>query len=236
MKDNKLNIDSIVKKIELIDNKYKNVNIKWFSPNHKIEIFLYEYYINQGDYNLCEDRIHEMYRTLGDLYKKYNMKDKAEEAYLKSLEYNPVDLDTYYALCNFYVENEIIDKLLVTASKIYNFCYTKLDMAKYYYYLGQYFKLGFEAEFAYILFSYSNTFVKTKENKTQIEFLEKAYNKKLEEYSIEQLKNKLSENKIPINPSDITLAIVYKVAELENNNGNIEEANQLIQLIQYFVK
>lgn len=236
MKDNGLNIDSIVKKIKLIDDKYKNSNNKWFSPNHKIEVFLYEYYINQGDYNLCDERIHEMYRILGDLYKKHKMKDKAEKSYLKSLEYNPVDLDTYNALCDFYIENEMLDKLLVSASKIYNFCYTNLDMARYYYYLGQYFKLGFEADFAYILFNYSNTFVKTKENEKQIEFIEEAYNRKLEKYSREELRNKLSKNKIPIDPSDITSAIVYKVAELENANGNVEEANQLVQVIRNFIK
>jgi tetratricopeptide (TPR) repeat protein len=207
-----------------------------FSPNHLLEIYLYQYYIGGEEFEVTDMKIHALYRQLAD---NYSRKDRAYEAIAiceKSLAINPLDIETRSELAKLYRRTGKLEQLLKTAEEMYPFCYTISDLSRYYRILGEYYLGTYKPEVSVAAYTYSNYFYPTETADKEILFLEKALNKKFAFDNIQELQNTLKNEKIPLNGKSETLGLLYKTGMLELEKNNTEYACYLLMFLYQLTK
>lgn len=198
--------------------EHKTQRDEWFCPNHILEIYLYEYWVNHGEYKCTSSRINTLYRQKGILEEKSGRLEEAEKSFLSALEWNPVDMESYIALCENNAKRKEWYALKENAQKMYLYCYTRADMARYYRYLGRHFLEVYQPELAACLYHYSNYWYRTRTADKELEFLKAAAGNRIESLSFEKDRRLLSEHKIPLQPEAMTLSILYYAAKKEKDS------------------
>jgi tetratricopeptide (TPR) repeat protein len=207
-----------------------------FSPNHLLEIYLYQYYIGGEEFEVTDMKIHALYRQLADKFSKKDRVYEAIEIYEKSLAINPLDIETRSELAKLYRRTGKWDLLFKTAEEMYPFCYTISDLSRYYRILGEYYLETYKPEVSAAAYTYSNYFHPTETAGKEILFLEKALNKKFAFENIQELQNILMNENIPLNGKNETLGLLYKTGMLELDKNNTEYACCLLMFLYQLTK
>ncbi len=221
-------IEELIKKTEI---DYSVSEKLIFCPNHFFEVYLYEFYTHPEEYRMCSIPIHKMYETLSKRHIDNEEYEKAEKTINIAASYNPVDIEIYETKAKLYRLNRNIEMLKNVADSMHKFCYSRIDCALYYYILGRYYLEMYEPEKACVLYEYSLLFSNKRASELDLEFLEAASHQKKNDYTTEELKNFLLKQKIPVQPKQETLALLYRVAGIEKEQKNIDYARFLYQCL-----
>ncbi len=207
-----------------------------FSPNHLLELYLYQYYIGSEGFEITDMKMHAIYRLMADKYSKKDRVQEAIEFFEKSLAANPLDIETRSGLAKVYRRTGKWDLLYKTAEELYPFCYTTSDLSRYYRILGEYYLETYKPEVSVAAYTYSNFFNPTETAEKEIRFLEKALNKKFAFNNIQELQNILMKEGIPLGGKNETLGILYKTGMLELEKNNTEYACYLLLFLYQLTK
>ncbi len=214
----------IAEKCEAVHNEYSRL---WLSPNHNLEIHLFEYFICKDNYNCTEYKLHEIYRRLAAKYIEADNMSAAAGAFDDSLRWNPIDIDTLFEKAKFYRNMQELEKYKELIEDSYSYCYTRSDMARYYRYLGYYYVEMYQPELAEALYTYSNLYYKSEMADQEIKFLKTVMGKKNQILDLEEIKGVIKKAEIPLFPDEHTLFILSETAKTELDSGNKEYAKYL---------
>lgn len=204
----------------------------WFLPNHIVEVYLYEYYLNQNDIKVGEIPLHKMYQILAERSVKEEEYSRAEQYLQKAYEYNPVDIEIQEELGRVYRRKGNWERMHQIARTMYPFCYTKRDIASYYRLNACYHLETYEPEKALQLYAYSNLFYQHPEADADIKYLEAAMQEKIKEFKPDELQSLIKAQQYPIQPKEETLGILYQTALSELRSGNLEYAGILLVYLE----
>ncbi|BCJ99827.1 tetratricopeptide repeat protein [Anaerocolumna chitinilytica] len=217
-------LKEFVKAWEVSENKK---DTPYFSPNHLLELYIYEYKVQGEKFEILDWKLHLIYRELAERYTKKDDLAMALSYYEKALDFNPVDVEVIYGLAHLYRNSGNFDMLYQTAVRMYPFCYTRSDMSKYYRLLGMFYLETYQPELAEALYEYSEYYYPNEVASKEIEFLEKALKRKHQEREISELQEILKKKSIPVIPRQETMGLLYKTAQLELGRNNTEYARFL---------
>lgn len=218
--------------MEEIETAYQAKKGTAFSFNHILEVYEYEYFkkpLTPPEYT--DLNISAFYRFYGFVLMHLNLFTEAIEAYEKALSWNPVDLDAILQLVELYKRTGELEKVKKYSFLCYDFCCTRATLARFYRGLGFYYLETQQPDIAIPLYIYSNIYYETKQANNELDFLEKALNAPLKQYSIQELQAVLKGNQIPIGPNPDTLGIAYRVGQLELESGNIDNARDCFTMV-----
>lgn len=210
--------EQLTELIDKLSEEHRKYGEKWFSPNHNLEIYLYEYWVNQEEYECTSYQLNVLYKRQGVAEEKRGMFEKAEQSFLSALEWNPVDIEIYLNLCENYVKRMEWFVLKEIVRKMYHYCYTCVDLSRYYRYLGRYFLEIYQPEISACLYRYSNYWYQTKTADKELDFLKAATADVFADHTLEEDKKLLLEHDIPLRPEAETLALCYHAAKEEKDS------------------
>ena len=210
-------LKDIAVKCEAVHREYAK---KWLSPNHNLEIYLFEFYICKEDYNCTEYTLHEIYRRLGEKHLEANNRIDALQAFDDSLRWNPLDLDTRFEKAKVYRSMQELEKYKRFVEESYPFCYTKNDLARYYRYLGYYYLETYQPDLAEALYTHSNVYYQSKMADQEIMFLQKALGNNKKDQGLDEMRELIKKAGIPLFPNEDTLKLLLEVAKTELDSGN----------------
>ncbi len=236
-KDYKAARDGLLQLIEMVEPIYISPLKKYYSFNHVIESYYYAYfYKDDGELTYALHNVNDYYRLLGFVYMHLEKFDEAIMAYNKSLEYNPVDLDTFFQLGELYKKQNNIRSLKKVTFELYNYCCSRATIAHFYRNLGFYYLENKRPKEAMALYIYSNIFYETKQANSELEFL-KASLQLTDEYEdalrndIKSLQKILEDLEIPTGPNADTIGITYRVGQLERDAFRYENAYDCFAMV-----
>ncbi len=204
-------------------------NEQWICLNHILEVYLYREYKNTQDLMYSDYRIHELFRILGE---RAQTLEEKKEYFKKSLQWNPFDLDTLFTLCESYGENEKFNEMKNQLDEMYFYIFTRQDLARYYRLLGFYYMQIYQPDISACLYNYSNYFSETENANGSLIFLEKAMNKEYAKMEVENVKNSIQKQGIPIGPDEKIINMMEKIIF---DQGNIQDV-ELILMYQDILK
>ncbi|MBE5927607.1 MAG: hypothetical protein E7270_11690 [Lachnospiraceae bacterium] len=231
-KDYKATIPVLKELTDKVEAIYSNQSGKLFSFNHILETYYYAYFmkdVSQLEYT--EYAINSYYRTLGFCQMHTDKHIDAIKSYEKALKWNPVDLDTYLQLAELYKKVNNLESLRKVTFESYNFLCSRATMARFYRNLGFYYLEKYEPELAAVLYKYSNIYYETEFATKELEFIAKAIQKDIPEYSLKYMQEKLVEKNIPVGPNPDTIGITYRVGQIELEAGNAKEAKECFMMV-----
>ena len=191
-----------------------------FEPNHILEIYLYEFYCEHGNYKVVQEGIHTAYNILTERMYKRGDYEKAEEYIQTSLNYNCTDMETCELYIKILYKRQKWRKMIDTAFLFYPFCYTRKDIAFFYRTIGCYALETYQAKLARMIYAYSNLFYKSVKADEEIKYLNEALEDEIPSYTLEELGAIIKKNSLPEQPKKETLGIVYKVAAMEQKENS----------------
>ncbi|MDO5382970.1 MAG: hypothetical protein Q4F06_09700 [Eubacteriales bacterium] len=187
----------------------------YISLNHVMEYYLYACYFEPEEkVNILEIPIGSYYRTYGDLCLKLEKYKTAEDAYKKSLCYNPVDLDSYLGLAECYKHLNMLGRFLDVTKQAYRYCCTRATMARYYRNMGFYYLSKYNTDMARACYLYSNIYYHTENADSELEYLKSALSDETPDYSISDMQQMFDKEGVEPGPDSKTIGIIYRVAEL----------------------
>lgn len=202
--------------LEQLEHDLQGQKGKSFSFNHILEAYQFQYFKQHKEEVLFTDvNCSAFYRFYGYILMNLNQIGNAIIAYENALDWNPVDLDALFQLSELYKKSGDLKHTKETTLSLYNYCCTRATMAHFYRNLGFYYLESYKPEIAIPLYIYSNIFYDTKQANNELDYLEKALQKPIKEYSIKELQTILSNEKIPIAPNPDTIGITFRVGQLE---------------------
>lgn len=217
---------------EQAQNKIKDKEEVYISLNHVMEYYIYAYYFKpETDVKCTELPYHEYYRTFGDLCMQLEKFHAAEAAYKKSIQWNPVDLDSILALAESYKYMNKLHKYLDTTKEAYRYCCTRATMARYYRNMGYYYLAEYKPEIARACYVYSNIYYKTDNADNELAYLEEALKDKTPEFTIPEMQKIFTENGIEPGPESDTIGVVYRVGELMMEDGEHKLAKDCFSIV-----
>lgn len=218
MQSSKLNYEHLKELIEKLVLKYKKHKAVLFCPNHNLEIYLYQFWVNPDEYECSPYPLNSLFRKKGMLEEKAGMLEEAEQSFQNAMEWNPVDIESRLALCENNAKRGEWYALLENTRKMYCYCYTCADIARYYRYLGRHYLEVYQPQLSACLYHYSNYWYRTQAADHEIEFLKSAVGKRIKEFSLRADQQILKENGIPLQIEADTLEIFRYAAKKETNN------------------
>lgn len=219
--------------IESVDGNYKeNDTTVFLCFNHIIELYIYNYVFKPQKQIMAADiPLHEYYRTKGTILTMMEDYAKAKEAFLESLKWNPVDLDTYLSLGELYKHTGELELFLQSTSDCHRYCCTRATMARYYRNMGYYYLQKYEPVLAGALFCYSNIYYYTDNANDEIKYIEAAVNEPVPDRSVKELQQMLSEKDIPLGPDSDTIGIIYRVGQIMLDENRPDEARDCFSIV-----
>lgn len=216
----------------LAEKEYKGREGKWFSFNHILETYYYVCFMKDASpLQYTEYNISAFYRLYGFSLMKLTRYEKAKDAYLQAVKWNPVDLDSYVQMAELYKQMKDLEGVKKVTMKFYDFCCTRETMARFYRNMGYYYLEKNELETAAALYQYSNIFCPTDSAARELRFIERAWDKEMTEYDIPSIQKLLSENNIPLGPNPDTIGITFRVGQLEMDKDNFECARDCFMMV-----
>lgn len=202
--------------LEQLEQDLKGKKGTYFSFNHILEAYQYQYFKKPDKKPFfTEINIAAFYRFYGFILMHLNRIGESITAYENALDWNPVDLDAFFQLSELYKKSGDLKHTKETTLALYNYCCTRATMAHFYRNLGFYYLESYKPEIAIPLYIYSNIFYDTKQAHNELEYLSKALNQPIREYSIKELQAVLSGEQLPTGPNPDTIGITFRVGQLE---------------------
>jgi tetratricopeptide (TPR) repeat protein len=200
---------------------------------HIAEIYLYEYYKRPEEYRIApKERIDALMEKAAQQEKTGGIIG-AQQNYEKALQLNPVSTEIYWKLIDIDFRLNKLEDLHARTEEVYPYLCTRAEMAHYYRWLGYYYLETYKPELSEALYRYSTLFSKNEQAEHEITYLEAALGKKMPAYSQKELQDKLSEAKIPVGPSSVTLALLVKAGEeAQQKSGAAEDETTAINMRQ----
>lgn len=218
--------------ISSIQNTYQKKQDTYFSFNHILEVYYYDYFINQGKEILHTDiNLSAYYRLSGFLKMELQDFKASANAYETALRWNPVDLDSLLQLGELYKTLGKLEECKEITYRAYNYCCTRATLSRYYRNLGFYYLETYQPDIATALYQYSNIYYPSKQAENELTYLEKALNRPTPDQSIKELQSILANANIPVGPNSDTLGITYRVGQLELEKGNQENAKDCFTMV-----
>ncbi len=217
--------------IELEDTDRKGI-----CPNHPLEVVFMNYYLQIHTDKIEKEKKHVLCRMLAKIYQEEDNSILSATYYQKSLEYNPVDLDTLFSYAEFLHEIGDYTSYRVQLLSTFPFIFTRNDMARFYRLLGVYYITIYKPQVAKDLNDYSLIFSASEMAEGEIAYLREALGAKLADHSIETIIENLKAEDIPIEPNSRTLALLYRVALDCIQAKNVIYARQLLTCLFTFTQ
>lgn len=208
--------------IEELEKKYKGG--RWLSFNHITELYLYEFYKKEEDYQLATDPMNRYYLELGRQYEEAEEMDKAMDAYQSAIAWDPADLDARFAKIEINKVMGELDLVERETMELYPYLCTRATMARFYRNLAFCQVETYHPNLAAMLYQYSNLFFQTENADNEIAYLEKALNNKYPEWDIQELQEELASHQIPVAAPNKTLGLLYQIGKSEEAKGHLQEA------------
>jgi len=188
---------------------------------HISEIFLYEYYVNQFDYEINEDDQVSIHMKAAVAEETKGNIDKALQEYLNAHLENPVNYGIYSNIIRCCRQLNDLEGAYNYTLESHKYCCTRSELASYYRNLGYYFLEKYRPQLSLDLYNYSNMFYHNENADHEIEYLKAAMGDKIKDNTVEEIQKNLSNELIPIMADNITLALLVKAAqEAEENDAN----------------
>ena len=192
--------------------------------HHIGELFLFEYYKKPGEYvNIQEDVITPLLSRAEEEEKRGGLIG-ALQNYEKALELNPVSTFIYFKMISCCYRLSRLQEIHDDTAEVYPYLATRAEMAQFYRWLGYYYLESYQPKLSAALYRYSTYFEKSRQAENEIRFLETAMNKKMPAYTTRQLQSILQDAKIPLQASNVTLALLVRAGEEAESAGNLTQA------------
>lgn len=204
---------------------------KWLSFNHIAELYLYEFYEKEADYQLATVPMNRFYLELGKQYEEAEELDKAVDAYERAIVWNPADLDARFAKIEIEKVMGELDHVERETMELYPYLCTRATMARFYRNLAFCQVEGYHPNLAAMLYQYSNLFFQTEYADNEIAYLEKALNNKYPQWDIHKLQAELADRQIPVAAPSKTLGLLYQIGKSEEAKGHIQEAMDCYMMV-----
>lgn len=130
-----------------------------FSFINIVDRTLFEKRFNtKGQYNIVEYPLTKIYYLIARTYIAERDNEEAIKYLKKSIKSNPFNILSYLELSDIYKFEHEYDSMLKTLFELVKYAYTAMDMAQFYFELGEYYFLKKEYNIANVLYSYSSYF------------------------------------------------------------------------------
>ncbi len=205
---------------------------------HISEIFLYEYYMVPDEYEVREE---DEAGPLIDRAEKLEKKNKFDEAltlYQQALFENPVSMAIRGGMIRCLRRLGDFERMHAEVIDSFPFLCTRAEIAAYYRSLGYYYVEKYQPQLAYDLYRFSRLYFPTESADHEIAFLEEAQKQKNAALAIrkkkgepvddaedllqggkDEIMERLRKAEIPIGPSEVTLALLFKAGEEAQEKG-----------------
>lgn len=201
------------------------------SLQHISEVFLYEYYMNPDEYEISsEDLCRPHLDKAQDLLTLQKNNEALQEFLAANME-NPVNFEAVSGIIICCKRLGDIEGEYKYTQDIYNLCCTRAELATYYRNLGWYYLEKYKPDLSAALYRYSTFFQQGQAAEEEIKYLEKALNKPMGQESPDQIQQILTDNNIPVGPSNVTLALLIKAGEEAEQSGNYMQANDCYMMV-----
>lgn len=198
---------------------------------HISEIFLYEYYVNRGSYHIRpKDQCGPLIES-GIAQEKRGGLMGALQKYKQALRENPVSMEVYEHLVDVLRKINRLEEMADYIRASWPFCCTRAELAWYYRMLGYYYLEKYRPELSQICYRYSTLFRPSRQAEEDIKYLETALNRKMPDYTTQEMQKALDDEGIPTKASDITLALLYKAAEESLEDGYPDQARDCYAML-----
>lgn len=203
----------------------------YFSPEHPVQEYLYREYVGNENVVLTMIPMSKLYNMYARELWENNNDDEALEVLEESLKWNPVNIDTMFFMSEIYKHTGRLEELITLSSKVYPLCCTKCDIARFYRLLGFYYLEKYKPEQAAALYTYSNTFYKTKQADSELEFLAKALKIEKFTFTYNNIQKILNEIVVPLEISTKTTYILKEAADDLNDKENYQAASDCLAML-----
>ena len=201
------------------------------SLQHISEVFLYEYYMNPDEYEISsEDLCRPHLDKAQDLLTLQKNNEALQEFLTANME-NPVNFEAVSGIIICCKRLGDIEGEYKYTQDMYNLCCTRAELATYYRNLGWYYLEKYKPDLSAALYRYSTFFQQGQAAEEEIKYLEKALNKPMGQESPDQIQQILTDNNIPVGPSNVTLALLIKAGEEAEQSGNYMQANDCYMMV-----
>ena len=199
---------------------------EWHSFAHVTEKYYYEYFCQGTECKEAPVNVAEIWRYFGMQLKKAGQTEDALAAFERSLQWNPVDVESLLALGECCKDLGDLERLWEVNDELYDLCNTRALMARYYRNLGFYYVETYQPELAEVLYLYSELYCPTQTAQGELAFIREALERKTPLYTEEQMREILEESEIPQDPSEEMTALTWRAGEDCEEAGRFEEARE----------
>ncbi len=204
----------------------------YISLNHVMEYYIYAYYFKPDvDVKCTELPYNEYYRTYGALCMTLGKYNRAREAYIHAIEWNPVDLDSILGLAECYKYLGKLERYIAVTVQGYRYCCTRATMARYYRNMGYYHLSKYKTDIARACYIYSNIYYHTDNADSELKYLENALNDTTPELDIKTMQKIFDENGIEPGPQSDTIGVIYRVGELMMQDNDNKLAKDCFSIV-----
>lgn len=180
---------------------------------HIAEIFLFEYYENPSDYTVIpKNRLEELKEKAEEEMKRGGYV-AALQNYDKVQELNPADAEVRLSRIRCCYHLGQLEEMHEETLRLYPYACTRQELAAYYRWLGCWYLEKYQPEISECVYRYSTLFVPSEQAEEEICYLEKALGKKMPAYSLAEIQEKLRKAGIPLQASNVTMALLVKAGE-----------------------
>ena len=198
--------------------------IKKVSIFHICEVFMYEYYVNQSEYELSQKDDVQLYIEDARKNEQMGYIDKALQKYFYAYHLNPVCYEIYADIIRCYRLLGKMDEFYQYTIESYRYCCTRAELANYYRNLGYYYLEKYQPDLAAALYEYSILYYDSKQAEGEVAFLNSAMNIEMRKGDISQLQEIITNSGIPVGADTITLGLIYKAGEEAEKKKMIGQA------------
>ncbi|WP_159441915.1 tetratricopeptide repeat protein [Clostridium sp. Marseille-P2415] len=200
------------------------------SFNHVVEVMYYEFFTGDETYHCAKISFNRMYNRLAELFRRCGDLSSEQKALQSALQWNPVDLDVYFAFAELYKQEGNLEKCLELSNRAHRFCNTRAALARYYRNLGYYYLETYQPELSAALYQYSEIYYETQSAKRELDYLAAAMKRDIRIHDLERLQMSLKKSSIPLGFNRFTTALTYKAFEIEKQRGHLKEAKECYEL------
>ena len=216
---------------ENLERYNKNMSKKKISIFHISEVFLYEYYFNQSEYEFTQEDEAQLYIKEAAQDEQEGHIDKALQKYICAHHANPVSVEIYANIIRCYRLMGNLDELYHYTIESYRYCCTRAELARYYRNLGYFYLEKYQPDLAAALYQYSILYYESKQAENEIAFLNKAMKKEMKKNDIGQLQKMIIEAGIPVEADLITLGLRYKAGEEAEKKKDYRQALDCYKMV-----
>jgi tetratricopeptide (TPR) repeat protein len=185
-----------------------------FSFLNIVERTLFEKRFNkEGKYNVVEYPLTRIYYLIARTYIAERDNEEAIKYLKKSIKSDPFNILSYLELSDIYKFENEYDKMLKTLSELVKYAYSAMDMAQFYFELGEYYFIKKEYNIANILYSYSSYFKESSSIETALTKIAMLQKRSLILNPKKDCINYLNQMKIPTGAHPENVKYLYEMYE-----------------------